>query len=158
MGEDRTSLAWEGYLVGEDAYRLAIALEKLKDAGQTVQLLIEGYPELCKPVRVERFPWRLVRRDLVEYSIELVAVIPPPKVAVPTQSGAQTQGGGSQTQVAGSQAGAARTEYTVRSGDTLWAVAQRFLGAGQRWREIAAANGILDPRRLAVGTRLVIPA
>ena len=32
--------------------------------------------------------------------------------------------------------------YTVKSGDSLWAIAQATLGDGSRWPEIQAANGI----------------
>lgn len=48
--------------------------------------------------------------------------------------------------------------YVVRRGDTLSAIAQRELGDPNRWREIAQANGIRDPRSLMPGQQLVIPA
>jgi DNA-binding SARP family transcriptional activator len=35
---------------------------------------------------------------------------------------------------------AATAQYVVRSGDTLWSIAQRELGSPLRWREIAALN------------------
>lgn len=47
--------------------------------------------------------------------------------------------------------------YQVEVGDTLWEIAQRFYGDGTKWRLIANANGIDDPRRLQVGTVLIIP-
>lgn len=46
--------------------------------------------------------------------------------------------------------------YTVRQGDTLWQIAQRLLGDGSRWREIAPP-GLSDPTRLQPGTVLTIP-
>jgi len=46
---------------------------------------------------------------------------------------------------------------TVSRGDTLWSLASRHYGNGQRWRDIAAANGINNERQLRVGQRLVIP-
>lgn len=46
--------------------------------------------------------------------------------------------------------------YTVRRGDTLWAIAVRFYGDGTRWRELAQRNGISDPRQLPVGKVLVL--
>lgn len=49
-------------------------------------------------------------------------------------------------------------EYVVREGDTLSAIAMELLGSASRWTEIASANGIRDPSRLAIGTRLRIPA
>lgn len=48
--------------------------------------------------------------------------------------------------------------YKVRSGDTLGAIAQRELGSAARWREIAALNPELDPKRLSVGASLTMPA
>ena len=46
---------------------------------------------------------------------------------------------------------AAPRTYTVRRGDTLWDLACRFYGSGLRWRELAAKNGVSDPRKLPVG-------
>jgi LysM repeat protein len=45
--------------------------------------------------------------------------------------------------------------YTVRAGDTLIGIAARVPGVS--WEEIASANRITDPGRLAVGQRLTIP-
>ncbi|EUA33205.1 lysM domain protein [Mycobacterium xenopi 4042] len=39
---------------------------------------------------------------------------------------------------------AART-YTVESGDTLWAIAERFYGDGSKYQVIADASGISNP-------------
>lgn len=49
--------------------------------------------------------------------------------------------------------------YTVRSGDTLFAIAKRTLGSGSRWREIYTANASVigrDPNILRVGQVLRI--
>jgi LysM repeat protein len=51
----------------------------------------------------------------------------------------------------------AERTYTVAAGDTLWAIATRLLGKGQRWGEIAEKNGIRDPRALKIGTVLKVP-
>ncbi len=42
-------------------------------------------------------------------------------------------------------------------GETLYGLALRYYGAGDRWGEIADANGVADPRSLVPGTVLVIP-
>jgi len=51
--------------------------------------------------------------------------------------------------------------YRVKKGDTLWSVAERFLGDGKRWREIQRANADQVNREgtnLREGMVLVIPA
>lgn len=44
----------------------------------------------------------------------------------------------------------------VKSGDTLWMIAQKEYGDGSRWKEIASKNGIKDPKGLQPGQRLVL--
>ena len=56
--------------------------------------------------------------------------------------------------------GAAARTHVVRTGDTLWALAERYLGDGRRFGEIARLNAdILDgrPNFLRPGMRLHIP-
>lgn len=53
----------------------------------------------------------------------------------------------------GSQAGYGT--YTVKAGDTLYAIA---LEHGMDWRELARTNGIDDPTKLAIGTKLKVDA
>ncbi len=55
------------------------------------------------------------------------------------------------------QSAASGESYVVVSGDTLSGIAGRLLGDPARWPEIAALNGIDDPRTLAVGRTLVLP-
>ena len=56
----------------------------------------------------------------------------------------------------GSKADAGGT-YAVRSGDSLWGIAEAELGSGNRWREIVDRNPGLDPDKLVVGRKLVLP-
>lgn len=49
------------------------------------------------------------------------------------------------------------TKYTVKSGDTLWSIAKRFLGDGNRYREIQKLNGLKDTV-IQAGRVLKIPA
>lgn len=48
--------------------------------------------------------------------------------------------------------------YVVGSGDSLWKIAQRTLGDGERWRDIAKLNPSINPDKLLVGAKLVLPA
>lgn len=54
---------------------------------------------------------------------------------------------------------AASTIYTVVGGDSLWKIAQRHYGDGERWRRIYEANRdvIKDPDRIYPGQELRIP-
>jgi LysM repeat protein len=51
---------------------------------------------------------------------------------------------------------AART-YTVESGDTLWAISERFYGDGSKYQIIADASGISNPDLILPGQVLTIP-
>jgi nucleoid-associated protein YgaU len=48
-------------------------------------------------------------------------------------------------------------QVTVKRGETLWSISNRELGDPGRWRSIARANGIADPRKLQAGVSLMIP-
>lgn len=50
--------------------------------------------------------------------------------------------------------------YSLVKGDSLWKVAQKFLGNGSRFREIANLNGIKDSqfRSLPIGLKLKLPS
>jgi len=47
--------------------------------------------------------------------------------------------------------------YTVVSGDTLWAISERFYGDGNRYQQIADASGIDNPDLIHPGQVLTIP-
>ncbi|TQM30463.1 LysM peptidoglycan-binding domain-containing protein [Nocardia bhagyanarayanae] len=47
--------------------------------------------------------------------------------------------------------------YTVEPGDTLWVIAERFYGDGNRYQEIAEASGIPNPDAIEPGQVLTIP-
>ncbi|HTX93607.1 MAG TPA: LysM peptidoglycan-binding domain-containing protein [Mycobacterium sp.] len=47
--------------------------------------------------------------------------------------------------------------YTVESGDSLWAIAERFYGDGSKYQAIADASGISNPDLIQPGQVLTIP-
>ncbi|ORX00530.1 LysM peptidoglycan-binding domain-containing protein [Mycolicibacillus trivialis] len=47
--------------------------------------------------------------------------------------------------------------HTVVSGDTLWAIAEKFYGDGNKYQQIADANGIANPDLIHPGQELTIP-
>ena len=48
-------------------------------------------------------------------------------------------------------------DYTIREGDSMWTIADRWLKDPSRWGAIADANPTIDPDRLRVGQRIRIP-
>lgn len=46
--------------------------------------------------------------------------------------------------------------YTVKNGDTLWVIARKEYGSGDKWKDLAKKNNITDPRKLRVGQVLVL--
>ncbi len=50
-----------------------------------------------------------------------------------------------------------RITYTIRAGDSFRGVAVKLYHDGNRWRDIAAANSGLDPRRLRPGQVIKLP-
>jgi len=48
--------------------------------------------------------------------------------------------------------------YTIQEGDTLYSLAERFYGNGQKWQLIDDANPEISPRKLPVGKQIVVPA
>ena len=49
--------------------------------------------------------------------------------------------------------------YVIQKGDTLWAIASKFLGDGNKYHDIFAANKevIEDPDKIFVGQKIIIP-
>lgn len=48
------------------------------------------------------------------------------------------------------------SDYTVKPGDTLWGIAQQYLGNGNRWHELGGYTG--SPTALPVGQRIQLPS
>jgi LysM repeat protein len=53
--------------------------------------------------------------------------------------------------------GGAEQPYTIKSGDNLSHIAQRFYGAASKYTKIAEANGIADPDKIHVGQTINLP-
>jgi nucleoid-associated protein YgaU len=53
--------------------------------------------------------------------------------------------------------GGAEQEYTIKAGDNLSKISQRFYGAASKYQKIAEANGIADPDKIRVGQTIKLP-
>lgn len=49
------------------------------------------------------------------------------------------------------------TTYTVKNGDTLWNIAKKYLGDGNKYKEIQKVNGLSDTV-IHAGMKLKIPS
>lgn|SRR3989338_560441 len=52
---------------------------------------------------------------------------------------------------------AVEKNYTVRSGDHLWSIAENTYGSGYNAYDIAKANKIVDPNIIVIGQKLTLP-
>lgn len=48
--------------------------------------------------------------------------------------------------------------YVVQKGDTFFSIARNTLGNQSRWKEIQQLNPTVDPKKLRIGQKLVLPA
>jgi LysM repeat protein len=144
MGPEEAPVSWSGVLDGPAATAQALQLDDLRLAGQVLELTTG----LIQPlqVRIKEFKFRVIRKHRVEYDISLVQDGGVPDFTPPADT----------TESAAGQA--ASNTYTVVSGDTLYAIAVRFMGDGNMWPAIAQVNGITDPTTLQIGQVLQVPA
>lgn len=48
-------------------------------------------------------------------------------------------------------------EHTVKAGETLWSIAERYYTSGYNWKEIARVNNLENAGNITVGQKLTIP-
>jgi hypothetical protein len=175
-GEEPTGFMWQGKLPGEarryapfvrewtNPHELVRLLEAFRTKGTKLRLLVTETP-INHDVYIRRVQG-YYSGGYGDYSYTLSFVLG--KDLVIQESAARAYGGTAPPPLANTPCnGYVRPEpprtgtYTVVRGDTLWAIAQRFLGAGRRYPEIHAANRDVigsDPNRIFPGQILTIPA
>lgn len=160
MGEDEHTIGWGGVLSGSDAYEDMLSIEAIKQSGKAVKF-IKG--RLTKTVRIKDLSFNIVRDEHIEYSINLV-VIQQENLEVTaepdpvTKAEIQQEESSAASEPKPEPSPPPQKTYRVVSGDTLWGIAQKNLGNGNRWNEVASINGIGNPRALQVGVVLKLPA
>lgn len=97
-------------------------------------------------------------RTFQPYTVALLHYTPA-SVVIPQQSPAKANRDRkrSTTDHAGTGGHGRPHSVTVHAGDTLSGIAARVYGDAGKWKAIAVANGIRDPRALRVGQELKIP-
>jgi len=104
-------------------------LEDWKAKGTPLVILAVGYP-INKDVYLDDYIGKAAGGfGDIEYEVSFIE-----DREITISSTKEASGGGTQ------RPAATTTTYTIKQGDTLWSIAQRFLGSGARWIEIYNAN------------------
>lgn len=144
---------WEPRAYADEMGRLAAEKE-------AVRLVVSGGARpFSALVTVERFQWRMQAGEDgdIYYDLELREYREFGKAAV-AAGGSGTASSGTMGGSGGSAKNpAAPGVYTVQKGDTLWAIAKRYLGDGSRYGELASLNGVKNPNLIFPGQRLRLP-
>lgn len=129
-------------------------LQELAESGSRMKVRLDG--------TTARFRWRMTKysqqvlarqhgtndatRAICDF--EFTVVSDPATMSGPASGGAKGGKGGDKLKF-----------YIVKKGDTLQSIAamKRVYGDASKWRKLADANKIRDPKKLKVGTRLRIP-
>ncbi len=138
----------------ESPKNYAGAIEKMASEKEPVRLVVSGGARpFSVLVTVEAFDWRMQagEDDDIYYQLELREHREFGTAAVSSGAGSAVQ------KPAAEKNPAAPAVYVVKKGDTLWAIARRFLGDGRRYKEIAAASGVRNPNLIFPGQKLRIP-
>jgi nucleoid-associated protein YgaU len=124
-------------------------LDQLKQKYAGVISTIQGFADLGATVdQVDLDGDKLLLKGTVPSTVVLNRVWDAIKKADPTYSDLHHE-------IA--TTGGAEQPYTIKSGDNLSHVAQRFYGAASKYTDIAQANGIFDPNKIQVGQALSLP-
>ena len=164
LGDELRGFSWQGILPGH-RHHVRTRIPWLRDTtappgflahwdsfirrGDKLRLLVTGSNINCD-VYLKKYSggYQGAHRDY-HYHIDLVAARAPQVVQI--QAGAPP--------VPARPAPPPPRTYTVVRGDTLWGIAQRFLGAGPRWPEIHAANRAVigsNPHLIFPGQVLIV--
>lgn len=153
------------FVIGElrDPFEYVEQIEKWMKARKPVQFVFAGSTfDINTLVSIESFNWREVGGAVgdLEYSIALKKYVPygAKKVEIVRKDSQPVRVLSADTPPRPDNREQPQT-YTLVAGDTLWKVAQKMLGNGNRWREIQKLNNITDAQltRLQIGMVIKLP-
>lgn len=156
----------QGTFMYQGAVQKSNEVEKMWNAGVPVQLIVSSLPSRWVQITAYK---PVYKNDYeIDYSITLEPVDasdlnsilygePQASTATTTTSGSGTASAATTT---ATKAAAPKPKkmYTVKRGDSLWAIAQRQMGNGSLYPKIASANHISNPNLIYPGQQLVIPS
>jgi nucleoid-associated protein YgaU len=157
------------FVVGTELLEPASYVEMIDEwrrARKIVRLIVtDGTVDINMLVSIEDFTWREVAGAVgdIEYEMTLKQYRPygPKLVQIKTitQNNQPVIIASAEKKETRSDTKPQPKVHVLKRGETLWALAQKYLGNGSRWREIADLNGIKDSqvRNLRVGMQIKIP-
>lgn len=172
LGEELTGFRWHGILPGEkrqgapyiqawkDPNTIQGRFSIWRNRGKKLKLTVPGTPINHSVYLVSYSCEYAGAMGDIEYDIEFCVA---KEVVVLTESQSAAQSGtlaAVTTKTPTAKAPAAKT-YTVKSGDSLWKIAQSTLGSGSRWQEIYNLNKSTigsNPNRIYPGQVFNLPA
>ena len=135
-------------------------IQKWREAKQVVRFVFTGSTvDINMTVSIEEFTWKEKAGSVgdIEYSLSLKRYVyhEPKKATIKLEQKKATI----TTKKARTDTKKAPATYRLVRGDSLWKVAQKFLGKGSRYKEIQKLNGIKDSqiRKLPVGLVVKLP-
>ena len=158
------------FVVGEELLEPASYVEMIDEwrrARKIVRLIVtDGIVDINMLASIEEFTWREVAGAVgdIEYEMTLKQYRPygPKLVEIKTitQNNQPVTIASAEKKETRPQTKPQPKVHVLKRGETLWALAQKYLGNGSRWPEIARLNGIKDSqvRSLPVGMQIKIPA
>lgn len=136
---------------GTDGAEVLALLKDWQDSGDPVRMIVSG-SDINDAFLIED-----VTETLCEGDGDITLTVHLREYKFSSELNAQTDGTVQSVQkTARADERVTPKTWTVRRGDTLWAIASSLYGDGTRWREIARKNGVANPRKLQIGTVLTL--
>lgn len=146
----------KGEIVGAQAANNLKALEKLHQSGSYVKYV--GRNILSNAVITSfntSHPNTIWGGCAFDMEIKEIRIAKSPVIV---KAKKKTKGGTKQVTAKSAVKAAVKARtYTVKRGDTLWAIAKKYYGNGAKYPKIATASKIKNPNLIYVGQKLTIP-
>lgn len=109
---------------------------------EPMRVSLEGYPVIDNAENGTDVMVQIKLKQYVDYGLKKITII----TAEPAPKGTAKK-----STVPTRPKPTPKRTYTVKSGDTLWAICQRELGSGTKYKEIAKLNNIPNPNKIYPG-------
>ncbi|MCG7386872.1 LysM peptidoglycan-binding domain-containing protein [Paenibacillus sp. ACRRY] len=147
----------------QDPWELVKTIERWQKSGRPVRFIVTNTPiNIAVTIRSFEYEERGGEPGDVYYTLQLkeYTFIPNAKKSDPNASKTNISAAKVTTDPARPSTRTTPTSYTVKSGDSLFKIAAKVYGNGDRWRDIYAKNKSVigaNPNAIKPGQKLVIP-